>query len=73
MGAEHADRLAGLHQKRVVALQPPGVATMRSNSPSRAPRAACRQTTSSFLVSRQRRGRVFISMRIGASVSQLWR
>ena len=73
MGAEHADRLAGLHQQRlVVARASSAWRRCGRSSPSRARRGRCRHRP------RARRGfsatsgsRLFISMRSGASVSQL--
>ena len=73
MGAEHADRLAGLHQQRLVVLErlqrrDDAVETR----PSRARPGRCRRRRPARSGSRRRPGsRLFISMRSGASVSQL--
>ena len=73
MGAEHADRLARLDQQRLVVLE---LASARRrcgrSSPSRARRGRCRHrrpARSGF--SATSGSRLFISMRSGASVSQL--
>ena len=73
MGAEHADRLARLDQQGLVALQPLA-ASRRScrSSPSRAPPGRCRHRRPAPRAPRRRRGsRLFISIRIAASVAQL--
>ena len=58
MGAEHADRLARLHQQGLVALQPLA-ASRRSgrSSPSRAPPGRCRHRPPALPAARRRRGR----------------
>ena len=72
MGAEYADRLARLHQQRLVALQPLQVSRRCGRSfPNRAPRGRCRHRPPARCgLSATSGSRLFISMRIGASVSQ---
>ena len=73
VGAEHADRLARLHQQRLVA-RPAGAASRRCgrSCPSRARPGRCRHRRPARPGRSATSGsRLFISMRSGASVSQL--